>query len=161
MTKFIVEPGPNNHYHLDHINLIRESYQRLLGRELIPGDPLAAAKAIYHAPFVLVSHNTAADPIFNYGNRTALELFEMTWAEFTALPSRKSAELPNREERARLLAEVTAKGFIDDYCGIRISKTGKRFELKNVTVWNLHDPDGTPNGIYRGQAATWRDWQYL
>ena len=50
------------------------------------------ARALYEAPFALVSHNTDSDPRFNYANRTALTLFEMNWNEFTTLPSRMSAE---------------------------------------------------------------------
>ncbi|MGB3612437.1 MAG: MEKHLA domain-containing protein [Elainellaceae cyanobacterium] len=152
-------PNDRNHYHADHVALIRESYRRRLGWELLPGDwsKLEAAKMIYEGPFVVVSHNTATDPIFNYANRIALDLFEMTWAEFTALPSRCSAEPPTQTERSRLLAEVTANGFIDHYSGVRASKTGKRFEIQNVKVWNLAHPDGT----YAGQAAAYSDWTFL
>ncbi len=66
----------------------------------------------------------------------------MTWEKFTSLPSRKSAELPNREERAQILAEVSSKGFIDNYSGVRISHTGKRFRIERATVWNLRDRGG-------------------
>lgn len=37
------------------------------------------------------------------------------WDEFVATPSRLSAEQVNREERARLLEQVSAKGFISNY----------------------------------------------
>jgi hypothetical protein len=152
------EPSADNSYLIEHINLLRHSFQHYLGRDLI--DPtleaVAAAKAIYHAPFVVVSHNTAADPIFNYGNRAALELFEMTWKEFTALPSRKSAEPPNREERARLLEAVSTQGFIADYSGVRISKSGRRFWIEQVIVWNL-----IARGCNAGQAAVFDHWTYL
>lgn len=155
---FLLEPSVENSYLVEHVNLLRQSFHYYLGRDLI--DPalgeVEAAKAIYNAPFIVVSHNTAADPIFNYGNRAALELFEMTWLEFTALPSRKSAELPNREERARLLAVVSTQGFIEDYSGIRISKSGRKFWIEQVIVWNLID-----QGSYAGQAAVFDQWKYL
>ena len=77
----------------------------------------------------MLSHNTKAEPIFNYANAKALELFELSWEEFITLPSRLSAESVNQEERATLLAQVTAHGFIDNYQGIRISSTGKRFKI--------------------------------
>jgi len=48
-----------------------------------------------------------------------------------------------------LLAEVTEQGYIDHYEGVRLSKTGKRFLIKNAVVWNLLDDDGG----YKGQAA--------
>ena len=93
----------------------------------------------------------------NYGNASALALWEMPWAELTRTPSRLTAEATNREERARLLAAVTARGFIDDYSGIRISKTGRRFRIAQATVWNLVMPDGKPCG----QAAMFSHWEFL
>jgi hypothetical protein len=93
------------------------SYAHFTGRKLIGDHDSDAelAQALDEAPFVLVSHGTEADPVLNYGNATALALWEMSWAEFTQTPSRLTAEAPNREERARLLAAVTAHGFINDY----------------------------------------------
>jgi hypothetical protein len=105
----------------------------------------------------VVSHNTDRDPIFNYANQTAMRLFDMSWIEFTRLPSRLSAEAINREERARLMLRVTRDGFIDDYRGVRISAGGRRFEIINATVWNLVDAEGE----YRGQAAAFHHWRNL
>lgn len=152
------EPNEENLYLVEHVDLLRESFRRLLGRDLIEPtfSPVKAAKEIYDALFVVVSHNTAADPVFNYGNRTAQQLFEMSWQEFTALPSRESAELPNREERAQLLAAVSTQGFIENYAGIRISKSGKRFRIEQAVVWSLN-----ANGFYLGQAAVCSQWTYL
>jgi hypothetical protein len=153
------EPGEHNLYLVEHVQLLRTSFHRLTGQNLV--DPylsdLNAAKVLYFASTVVVSHNIAIDPIFNYGNRAALDLFELSWADFTALPSRKSAEMPNQEARARLLQEVSTKGYIDHYSGIRISSSGKRFQLDNAIVWNLLDGEGR----YCGQAATFIDWKYL
>src|SRR5450432_2585486 len=104
------------------------------------------AEKIFQAPLVLVSHGTEADPILNYGNAAALALWEMSWTELTHTPSRLTAEAPNHEERARLLATVTARGFIDDYSGVRISKTGRRFKISRATVWNLLTDEGKPCG---------------
>ena len=73
------------------------------------------------------------------------------------LPSRLSAEPVSQMERARLLEQVTARGFIDDYSGVRISRTGRRFLIRRATVWNLIDQTGT----YQGQGAMFRDWQRL
>ena len=119
--------------------------------------PEAAAEALFHAPFVVLSHDAAPDPILTYGNRAALELFALSWEQLIRTPSRLTAEAPNRAERARLLAEVTSRGFIDDYSGIRISHTGKRFLIERATVWNLINDEGR----LCGQAATFREWRYL
>jgi len=139
--------------------IIARSLKHWTGRELLPGNFLAAelAEKVFHAPFVLVSHGTEPDPILNYGNAAALALWEMSWAEFTRTPSRLTAEAPNREERTRLLAAVTAHGFIDDYSGIRIAKTGRRFRIAQATVWNLIDERDN----YSGQAAMFSRWEFL
>jgi hypothetical protein len=153
------EPSESNGYLAEHAGLLAESYRRWMGRDLIPPAPDAVdrARALFEAPFAVVSHGTEGDPVFNYGNRTALRLFEMTWEEFTRLPSRLSAEPVHRDERQRLMDEVARNGFISDYRGVRISKNGKRFFIEQAIVWNLLDDDGA----LRGQAAMFSDWRYL
>jgi hypothetical protein len=99
----------------------------------------------------------ATDPVFNYANLKALELFELSWEDFTCLPSRLSAELVNQAERDRLLAKVMKKGYIDDYEGVRISSGGKRFLIKNAVVWNLMDNKQR----YKVQAACFDQWTFL
>ena len=145
-----------------HSQMLAWSLKHWTGRELLPGFPAGGSPAefaekLFHASFVQVSHGVEADPVLNYGNATALKLWEMTWEELTRTPSRLTAEAPNREERARLLATVTANGFIDDYSGVRISKTGRRFRIAQATVWNLLDD----RGIYCGQAAMFSQWEFL
>lgn len=152
-------PSAENGFLADHVTLMCESYRRLTGRSLVDArlSPLARAKAVFRAPFAVVSHDTAADPVFNYANQTALRLFEMSWEAFTRLPSRCSAEPVDRDERARLLAEVTKNGYIGDYAGIRISKSKRRFMIERATVWNLTDA----SGAYRGQAAAFGEWRFV
>ena len=81
----------------------------------------------------------------------------MSWDEFVRTPSRLSAEPVNRSERQQLLAQVAEHGFIDHYRGVRISKKGARFMIKNAVVWNLTND----RGDYKGQAACFSDWRYL
>jgi len=142
-----------------HTACLARSLKHWTGRELLPSisDPLELAQKVFDAPFVLVSHGTQTDPILNYGNRAALTLWEMSWEKLTQTPSRFTAEAPNREERARLLDQVTRRGFIDDYSGVRISKTGRRFRIAQATVWNLISEDGRPCG----QAAMFDQWEFL
>lgn len=136
--------------------LIADSYRRRTGRSLVlAGDDLAAA--LWWAPRVVVAHGVEDDPVFFYGNRRALELFELDFAAFTRLPSRYSAEPLARSERARLLRRVDRDGFIDDYAGVRISSTGRRFRIEQATVWNLVDDAGRN----QGQAATFDRWTFL
>lgn len=134
--------------------LIADSHLRLTGRRLV-GE--STADALWAAPIVIVAHDTAPDPIFFFGNARALALFETTPEAFTAMPSRLSAEPGLRAERDRLMARVTRDGFIDDYSGIRISATGRRFRIHRATVWNLVDAAGR----LHGQAAAFSDWTNL
>ena len=136
--------------------LILSSFHRATGKHLVDAD-LSKEKqvqALLWANFCVVSHNTNSDPIFNYANRAALTLFEMSFEDFIKLPSRLSAEPQVREERQRLLSEVTKKGYVDDYKGVRVSSSGRRFMVENAIVWNLIDEKGKK----RGQAAVLYDW---
>jgi hypothetical protein len=141
------------------VQLLLDSFARLLGRELVSreGSPAEQAERLWQAPFVVVSHGTQADPVLNYGNAGAIALWEMTWEELTRTPSRLTAEPVHRDERARLLARTRAHGFVDDYSGVRISKTGRRFRIEQAIVWNLADVAG----VHCGQAATFDRWTPL
>ena len=153
------EPGVDNAYLADHVERLRRSLRHWTRRDLVAPDlPSAeAARLVYEAPFVVLSHGNAADPVLTYGNRAAQALFELTWDQLTRMPSRLTAEAPDREERARLLAQVAAHGFIDDYSGVRVSRTGRRFCIARATVWNLLDDAGR----HCGQAATFAQWTDL
>ncbi|HZC34452.1 MAG TPA: MEKHLA domain-containing protein [Chthoniobacterales bacterium] len=134
---------------LSFSDLLAGSYFRLTGRSLIPNRLMGAeaAKWLYEAaPFGVLAHNTASDPIFVYGNRAAQRLFEYEWDELITLPSRLSAEAPDREERQCFLEQVESRGFITGYRGIRISKSGRRFRIENATVWQLIGTDGKCHG---------------
>ncbi len=154
-------PAPENEFQAQHAGLLGASFSRLLERELVPGSAgisaVEFAQRLFESSAVVVSHGMQADPIFNYANQAALTLFEMDWQSFTQLPSRQSAEPLNRQERARLLEAVTRDGFIDDYSGVRISSTGRRFLIPKAIVWNVVDEAG--NRV--GQAATFSDWEYV
>ncbi|MBI3480669.1 MAG: MEKHLA domain-containing protein [Nitrosomonadales bacterium] len=142
------------------LKLIVASYHRLTGKQLLaamPQDIAALRQALWEAPRAIVAHGTEHDPVFFYGNRLALQLFEMDFTSFTVLPSQRSAEPQERGERARLLARVKQHGYVDDYSGVRIASSGKRFMINAATVWNLQDGDG----ILLGQAATFTDWRPL
>ncbi|MCA9481278.1 MAG: MEKHLA domain-containing protein, partial [Nitrospira sp.] len=135
------------------------SYAKFLNQDLISrqGTDLEQAERLFKSPFVVASHGLEDDPILNYGNQAALDLWEMDWEQFTHTPSRLTAEPVNREKRARMLEQAKTQGYISDYQGVRISRTGKRFLVERATVWNIHQLDGTP----LGQAATFSSWTFL
>ena len=142
----------------DSAQLILANHRRLFGRDLVPiDDPARAADILFAAPPAVLSAlgPFGSDHLFNYANRTALELFEYKWDELLGQPSSRSAEPVHQDERRRLLDEVGRQGFIQNYTGIRITKTGRRFQILNATVFNLLDKTGT----YRGQAATFARWE--
>ena len=144
---------------IDYTQLLLNSYAKWLGRELVPrdGSPEVQATRVFDAPFVVVAHGAQPDPILCYANRAALALWEMDLPTMLSTPSRLTAEPLHRDERAKLLARTTRDGYVDDYRGIRISSTGKRFEIERAIVWNLLDAQGE----YQGQAATFADWTPL
>ena len=135
------------------------TYHRWTGRHLIEpcGDELAEARMLFEAPFAVVSGGAEGDQILNYGNKTAMDLWEMDWDTLTRTPSRLTAEPMHRDKRAEFLRRVRERGFIDDYSGIRISSKGRRFRIGQATVWNVTDADGK----YAGQAATFSKWEFL
>ena len=133
-----------------------DSFRYWTGRELVDrsGSREGDAKALFNAPFVVVSHGREPDPILNYGNKTALDLWEMGWEQFVGTPSRQTAEPVNREERNRMLGRAAGQGYVEGYRGVRISATGRRFLVVDAIVWNVLDGHHRPVG----QAATFSRW---
>lgn len=158
-TPFMNRPRPDNNYQAAHAALLLESFQRLVGRPLIDAaaTPEDTARTLFYAPLIVVSHGAEADPILNYGNAVALKLWETDWDAFTKTPSRHTAEPMLREARDRLFDKVNTNGFADNYEGIRITTSGKRFKIKDGIIWSLIDGDGKPFG----HAATFEMPEFL
>lgn len=141
------------------------SYYRWTKRELIPGmhinaysmDDRIVLQQLFEHNGVILAHNTATDPTFVFANHTAIKLWEYSWTEMIGLPSRLTAEPDLRPNREQLLARVRDFGYIDDYSGIRVSKSGRRFRIERATVWNVIDSNETRIG----QAATFNHWTPL
>ena len=144
---------------LDWTQILLDSFNHFLGYQLISRqeDCETQARELFEANFVVVSHGIENDPILNYGNQTALDLWEMNWDSFTQTPSRLTAEPIDRDKRKILLEQVATQGYIDNYSGVRISSTGQRFYIKKTIIWNLVDNSGNECG----QAATFSDWQII
>lgn len=134
---------------------IINSWDRLFAKPLIRrSDPEQESRVLFSAPFVVVSHGTEDDPILNFANQTAIQLWETNLADLLQMPSRKTAEPMHRDERTELLRRTTDDGYIQNYSGIRISATGNRFRIQQATVWNLVDDGGHPSGL----AAAFSEW---
>jgi hypothetical protein len=144
---------------IQHTQRLLNSYRRWTGRELLPQQTseLETSRALFEAPFIVVSDGMQSDPILNYGNAAALKLWSMDWKTLTSIPSRQTAEPVHQTERARLMAEVQKNGFIDNYKGVRIASTGQRFFIESALVWIVVDE----SGAQIGKAATFSKWTPL
>jgi hypothetical protein len=139
--------------------LLAASFQRWTGKNLVSANANATELAgeLFFAPFIVASHTPEADPVLNYGNRTALTLWETDWERFIQIPSRLTAEPVNQEARERMLAEAARQGYVSGYGGVRISTTGRRFQIEDAIVWNVVD---THDNLL-GQAATFDRWRFI
>jgi hypothetical protein len=145
-------PSPSNNYHQEHILMMLENLKRWANYDLIEeyGFSLATlGEQVFNADFYLLSHNTAADPVLTYGNQQVLARWEVSWAELTTMHSSNTAKPIDRSQRSIFMAQVKAHNYISGYSGVRVSKTGKEFEILDGIVWNLF----ADNGDFYGQAA--------
>ena len=119
------EPSEGNGYLETHVRCLLRSFNRWTGKSLydasLPG--VEQGRQLFNALFVVLSHNTGS--VLNYANRAGLNLFELTWEELVTLPSRQTTEPSEQAERERLLATVARQGYIDNYRGVRVNKSGR------------------------------------
>ena len=138
----------------DFFALLTGSFARLVGTKLV-AEGTSADWLYADAPFALLAHDTASDPKFIYANRCAQACFEYDWDEMVSMPSRLSAEAPDRAARQALLDAVAEHGFMSGYRGLRVAKSGRHFIIEDGIVWELIDQ----NGVRHGQAATFHSWR--
>ena len=126
----------------------------------IPKDSHQDSQQLFFAPFIVLSHDTQASPILNYGNQATLNLWETDWETFTKMPSRQTVAPEKTQEqvtREQMLKIVQEQGYITNYEGIRINSQGKLLKITEMTVWNIFDE----NNSYCGQGATCVKWSCL
>ncbi len=128
---------------------LSDSYEKFSESPILNTQPENLPQALYSADFILLAHDTQKDPVFSFANLTAQKLWEMDWDEFTSTPSRLSAPENMRAERQTLLDAASDRNIISGFKGIRISKSGKLFYIKNVTLWNIFNNQN----LLIGQAA--------
>jgi hypothetical protein len=142
-------------YELVFVEALLVSYSAALHESLVPGqaDLAAAAAWLYtEADFAVLAHDTQDDPAFVYANVAAQRHFEGSWVDLVGMPSRLSAEAPERAERAAMLAQVAQHGFTRGYRGLRVARSGRRFWIEQGIIWNVYGP----GGLAWGQAALFR-----
>lgn len=127
---------------------IADSYRALLQSDLTSDGDLDAA------PRAILCHRAGPDPLFVYANRFAQQLWERPWQGFVGRPSRMTAPPEARSQRAAALSDNrVATG----YTGERVSATGRRFLIRDATIWPVSDDSGQ----VVGQAATFTRWDPL
>ena len=117
-------------------------------------EAIEAARRLFYAPVVVLSHDGGADPVFVYANNRALRLWEMPWSQLVGMPSKYSAPPSQREDRAGMLAEARRVGYITGYHGTRVSRTGRLFRIADCTLFAVRAGHGATAGGSVGQAAT-------
>lgn len=140
----------------DRMQLIIDSYARLTGRPILPVSQ-ANPNGLWQAPFAVIAQATEADPIFFYGNRTAIALFETDAAGLIGIASRRSAKPANRAERASLFERVPGKASLTITRGTMSRAKGREFRIEQATGWTLADEDN----VIKGQAARFDSWLWL
>lgn len=142
-----------------HSLSVIDSYFRATGKPIFPPEAnveiASAAKSLFEAPFVLVSHGTEEDPIFNYGNANALKVFEADWEALMRTPSRAVAPEEQLAARAALL-DGAGQGVVELKGLVQQSLKGRMILLKEGISWTLKNLEGETFG----QAVLCRDWAY-
>lgn len=142
-------PADSNNYHRDHLAIVLENLKRWTGYDLMADYGFAwetLGQQVFGADFYILSQDNAATPILNYGNDRVLQLWEVSWAELTTMPSQDTAKPVERSTRLAMMARVKANNYLSGYSGLRISKTGTEFHILDVTIWNLFASNGDPYG---------------
>ena len=146
---------PSAPYEVPFVEALLAAYAAALSESLVPREVPAADAAAWlyrEAEIAVVAHDTQADPCFVYANCAAQRCFERSRTELVGMPSRFSAEAPERAERAAMLEQVARDGYIRNYRGLRVAGSGRRFWIEGGVIWNVRHPDG----MLWGQAACFR-----
>ena len=70
------------------------------------------------------------------------------------VPSRLTAPPEVREERSQALS---GSGLVRGYTGVRVSRSGRLFRIRDAVVWPVRDNAG----VLVGQAAAFEQWEAL
>jgi hypothetical protein len=156
----LAAPSEDNDYQAAFIARVVESFARVTGKSLVEEarlTPGALGRSAYFAEFALLCHRGDAQVILNYGNAFSLALWECDWDTFVSTPSGETAPDEAAGARDLLMQQVSRDSFVAGYSGPRVSRTGRRFLIQDVTVWRLIDATGDSFGV----GAYFRQYRYL
>ncbi|NDC62439.1 MAG: MEKHLA domain-containing protein [Planctomycetia bacterium] len=128
--------------------VILDSFRRLLGRELIDRsrDDHDDDRRLRELPLAVLAHDTSSPARLDWVNAAAAAAFDATPEALLGLPSASTAPPDAAADRERLFGTLRREGFVTGYSGVRVSLTGRRFLIEDVTVIELHDATGRPAG---------------
>ena len=144
------------------VNLLLNSHQQAFGRPLLASQRSSQSmrltcQELFVCGFPVLAHGTGSDPTLSYANAAALQLWETSWDELIGMPSRLTAPETEQAERRSALGKAEGLKAVKGYGGIRISRQGRQFRIRNAKIWTLRDSEER----VRGQAACFSDWWYL
>lgn len=127
---------------------ILDSYRRLLRRNLIEhsGDAAEDTRRLFDLPLAVLAHDTAPQPLLDWANRAAALAFDATPESLLGHPSAATAPADAVADRRALFDVLARQAFVTGYSGVRISLTGRRFVIDDVTVLEVTDAAGRPAG---------------
>lgn len=127
---------------------ILDSFRRHLGRELVErsGDLAEDARRLFDLPLAVLAHDTSPAPLLDWVNLAAARAFDATPETLLGRPSAATAPAEAIADRQHLFTLLAEHGFVTGYSGVRISLTGRRFIIDDVTVLTLADTSGRQAG---------------
>ena len=142
--------------------VLLQSHQRAFSRTLIaspqPGHSRRLlCQNLFACGFPVLAHGPEQDPALSYANAAALQLWDSHWDGLIGMPSRLTAPDSERAERSSALGQAKRLDVVQNYCGIRISRKGRRFMINKARIWTLWDTEAR----VCGQAACFSDWWWL
>ena len=142
--------------------LLLASHLEAFGQALVaetPGEQsrLCRCLKLFRCGFPVLAHGTGDDPRLTYANAAALQLWETNWESLIGLPSRCTAPEEEQKERRSALGQAKRLEAMTGYSGIRVSRNGRRFMIRNARIWTLQDGERQ----ICGQAASFSDWHWI
>jgi hypothetical protein len=127
---------------------ILDSYLRLLGRDLVErsGDEADDARRLFDLPLAVLAHDTSPVPLLDWANGAAARAFDAAPEALLGRPSADTTPADAVADRRALFDVLARRGFVTGYSGVRVSLTGRRFMIDDVTVFALADAAGRPAG---------------
>jgi MEKHLA domain len=97
--------------------------------------------------FGILSHGMQDDPIYNYGNCAALELFDQTLETLCQTPSRYSTVESLMEDREQLIRKINDVGYGTILNAVRTTPKGKLFVIQKIWIWHVYHDNGRRIGL--------------